>query len=204
MEQALRELKLQAERNASPQVEVKRRARLNSRDEDVTMFKMPTKVRLAQIARYARVTCCSSRVNHPSLRPRPNPTHRGAQITENPPSKEIDLLQQCEAGIEPDVIKLIEEGVNVRIEDEKGEMPLHKACRNLGSKSGKRRALHAPHEPQHAARSTPPVFRASGRPSATAAHAQSLGRSWTRRRRNRRARRSRTSTWATRTARPRS
>lgn len=81
--------------------------RLNSRDEDVKMFKMPTK------------------------------------ITETAPCPEIDLLQQCEAGIEPDIIKLINEGVNVRIEDEKGEMPLHKACRNLGSKSVARAILDA-------------------------------------------------------------
>jgi len=95
MEQALRELQMQSKRDSSPKIEAKpTRVRMGSRDEDVKVFKLPTK------------------------------------ITMDDPPPEVDLLQSCDAGDEASVLRLIESGVNVRIEDDKGEMPMHKVCRH--------------------------------------------------------------------------
>jgi len=94
MEDALRELKAKAaaSRDASPAMDVKPRNRLNSRDEDVEVVKLPTK------------------------------------ITNKELSPEVDFLFACEEGDDARVLDLIEKGVNVRIEDDKGSMPLHKLC----------------------------------------------------------------------------
>uniref|UniRef100_A0A7S4JQX9 EF-hand domain-containing protein n=1 Tax=Prymnesium polylepis TaxID=72548 RepID=A0A7S4JQX9_9EUKA len=46
------------------------------------------------------------------------------------PEVEIQLLQACESNDEAEILRLVEEKVNVRIEDDKGEMPMHKICRH--------------------------------------------------------------------------
>jgi len=95
MEDALRELqaKAAASRDSSPSIDQKPRAnRIGSRDEDVEVIKMPTK------------------------------------ITNKELSPEVDFLCACEEGDNARVLELIEKGVNVRIEDDKGAMPLHKLC----------------------------------------------------------------------------
>jgi len=94
MEQTLRDLKKEEEDLLAKGTKPQRKARLCSRDEEVKVIKMPTKI-----------TC------------------------EKVPD-EVELLMACEAGMEQDIIKLIEKGTNVRIEEDKGEMPLHKVCRH--------------------------------------------------------------------------
>jgi len=95
MEQALRELQASTSRDSSPALpEKKARARMGSRDEDVEVFKVPTK------------------------------------ITNTDVKPEIELLMACECQDEAEILDLIEnKQVNVRIEDDKGEMPLHKIAR---------------------------------------------------------------------------
>lgn len=51
------------------------------------------------------------------------------KITGTELDPKIEFMQACEVGDDADIKTAIEKGVSVRIEDEKGEMPLHKICR---------------------------------------------------------------------------